>query len=116
MGIVTRAVALGLLTLVLASCRSEDAGTVAPGTFDPNLATRLKSECEAEGGRWGVGGKSGAFVCYRMTPDANQFCASDGDCEGLCLARSRTCAPVTPFFGCHEVLNSDGVPQTLCID
>jgi hypothetical protein len=115
-GTLKRALLLGVMTLALAACQEDPPATVAPGTFDPNLATRLKAECEADGGRWGVGGSGGGFVCYRTTRDANQSCSADGDCEGLCLARSRTCAPVTPFFGCNEVLNSQGVPQMLCID
>lgn len=115
-GIVMRFLLASLMALALAACQVDEAEPVAPGTFDPGLAERQRSLCEADGGRWGSGGKSGALVCYRTAPDAGQSCRADGDCAGLCLARSRTCAPVTPFFGCHEVLNSEGVPQTLCID
>lgn len=105
-----------LLAVTLAACQTDAPEPVAPGTFDPGLADRQRAACEADGGRWGAGGKSGALVCYRPAPDAGQSCRADGDCTGFCLARSRTCAPVTPFFGCNEVLNSAGVPQTICID
>jgi hypothetical protein len=114
--IAMRTLAAFVVGLALAACQVDEPDTVAPGTFDPGLSERQRSLCEADGGRWGAGGTAGSMVCYRPTRDANQSCRADGDCEGLCLARSRTCTPVTPFFGCHEVLNSEGVPQTLCID
>jgi hypothetical protein len=116
MATLRRVLALSFLALTLTACQEDAVDAVAPGTFDPGLAERQKALCEADGGRWGAGGRSGAFVCYRQTPDANQYCRSANDCEGMRLARSNTCTPVTPFFGCHEILNSAGVPQTICID
>jgi hypothetical protein len=103
-------------TLLIACEEEERAGDIAAGTFDPGLADRQRGLCEAEGGRWGVGGSANRFVCYTTTKDANQQCSTSGDCEGHCLARSRTCAPFTPFFGCHEVLDSGGARQTLCLE
>jgi len=102
--------------LVLTACQTETDEPVEPGIFDPGLVDRQRTQCETDGGRWGAGARSGQLVCYMTPDDANQSCSSSADCESLCLARSRTCAPVTPFFGCHEVLNSRGAKQTLCID
>lgn len=38
-----------------------------------------------------------------------------GLCRGLCLADSRTCSAVRPFFGCHE-RDENGQIQVICID
>lgn len=72
--------------------------------------------CEKTGGQWAVAGLSGAFVCVTMTRDAGKVCRKKTDCEGLCLARSGTCAPIMPLFGCNDVLEKDGRRVTLCID
>ena len=32
------------------------------------------------------------------------------------LARSGTCAPITPMFGCNDILQDDGREVTLCLD
>jgi hypothetical protein len=34
----------------------------------------------------------------------------------MCLARSGTCAPIMPLFGCNEVLDKQGRRVTLCIE
>jgi hypothetical protein len=53
--------------------------------------------CESRGGLWARG-------------------RSKADCQGQCLARSMTCAPALPMFGCHEVVERSGMRVTLCID
>lgn len=115
--------ALGLvltltLTLTLAGCKAEapeDSGPPDLSGFDPEAVTRAEAACTAEGGNWASGG-SGGFLCITPTRDANQRCTTGRDCDGLCLARSMTCAPVKPLFGCHEVLGDSGVRATLCTD
>jgi hypothetical protein len=72
--------------------------------------------CIRKGGSWSKAGASGAMTCVKPTRDGGKQCRRDSDCEGLCLARSGTCAPITPLFGCHEVLEDDGRRMTLCID
>lgn len=72
--------------------------------------------CLRQGGQWGVAGKSGARTCVRYTKDGGKMCTRQSQCEGVCLARSNTCAPVKPLFGCNDVLQDDGVAVTLCID
>ena len=75
-----------------------------------------KQACEKRGGRWGTGGAEGFFVCYERTRDGGKSCTKAGDCESLCLARSQTCAPVRPIFGCQDVLTANGSRSTVCRD
>ena len=82
----------------------------------PQDSVRQQQDCEKDGGRWGRGGKADFFVCYRTTHDGGQSCSAGTDCDGFCLARSRTCAPVTPLFGCQDILTDNGQPGTICID
>lgn len=72
--------------------------------------------CERGGGRWMRAGETGLMTCLRSTRDAGRQCRRSSDCQGDCLARSGTCAPVTPLFGCHEILQDNGARVTLCRD
>ena len=73
-------------------------------------------QCEKKGGTWARAGKSEARTCVRQTRDGGKQCTRGTQCEGLCLARSRSCAPLAPLFGCNEILEDDGRRVTLCID
>lgn len=99
--------------LFLTACEEDGPGTPEIGE---NPVTVREAACVADGGRWGRGGKADLFVCYRTTRDGGQRCTSSNDCQGFCLARSMTCAPVTPMFGCNEVLGRDGARSTLCVE
>lgn len=72
--------------------------------------------CENSGGQWAVAGESGAFACVKPTRDGGKVCKKQGDCQGMCLARSGSCAPFMPLLGCNEVLDKDGRRVTLCIE
>ena len=72
--------------------------------------------CERTGGQWAVAGASGAHSCVKPTRDGGKSCTKEGDCMGMCLARSGTCAPIMPLFGCNEVLDKQGRRVTLCIE
>lgn len=72
--------------------------------------------CERKKGVWTQAGTTGAAFCQRPTRDGGKSCRASGDCEGYCLARSRTCAPITPMFGCQEILNDDGRVLTECLN
>lgn len=72
--------------------------------------------CRAKGGNWGKAGKLAAMTCYIPAKDAGRSCYKQSDCSNQCLARSKTCAPIWPIFGCSEVLQNDGSLVTLCID
>jgi hypothetical protein len=73
-------------------------------------------KCEKKGGSWSRIGKSQSRTCVQRTRDAGKQCRRDRDCDGVCLARSGTCAPVNPLFGCNEVVQDDGRRMTLCLD
>ena len=79
------------------------------------IMARQRRDCAAQGGQLQPGG-AGLFVCARNTRDSGQRCSANSECEGLCLARSETCAPFTPLFGCHEVLMAPGTPVTQCLN
>jgi len=105
-----------VIGLGLAACKPEqpplDSGLAG---YDPHMAETQRAACDAKGGRYGPGGKSG-LVCYLTTRDGNQSCSKATDCEGLCLAPSRSCAPVQPLLGCNEILDEQGTRSTICID
>lgn len=109
---------------------SLDRGTgtaVEPNGAKPSLAelpllvpavekSKEQVTCEKRGGNWGNAGKSKLKTCIRQTRDAGKQCRKQGDCDSACLARSRTCAPIKPLFGCNEILQKDGSRATVCID
>lgn len=78
--------------------------------------SKQQISCEKRGGNWGNAGKSTLKTCITRTRDAGKQCRKQGDCLSVCLARSGTCAPVKPLFGCNEILQKDGSRVTLCID
>ena len=80
----------------------------------PKSAAQLL--CEKAGGQWTVAGATGANLCVKPTRDGGTVCRKEGDCDGQCLARSGTCAPFAPLFGCNEVLDKDGRRMTLCLE
>lgn len=101
--------------LMLAACQSDMAPEgLAEGP--PDILAADAAACAADGGRWGPALGSTLFVCYRTPRDAGKLCREASDCSTHCLARSRTCAPVTPFYGCHEVLSGPGQISTLCVE
>jgi hypothetical protein len=71
--------------------------------------------CERKKGRWEKVGLGELRACVFPTRDGGQSCRKESDCEGVCLARSGTCAPFKPLFGCNEVLQENGARGTLCI-
>lgn len=89
--------------------------TPPPPPLPPALRAQ-QADCTRAGGNFIRTGVAGLWTCQRSTRDSGRRCTKDGDCEGLCLARTNTCAPVVPLFGCHEVLDSLGRRNTLCID
>ncbi|HBD91673.1 MAG: hypothetical protein A2092_13430 [Rhodobacteraceae bacterium GWE1_64_9] len=80
------------------------------------LKTEEQVACERRGGSWSPVPGSSARSCVNRTRDAGKSCRKRSDCEGECLARSRSCAPIRPLFGCNDILQADGRQVTLCID
>lgn len=86
-----------------------------PADPPPQVMTPEEQACFEKGGLWGAVG-SGGTACMYPTRDAGKQCRRESDCDGYCLARSGTCAPYTPMFGCNEIVQDNGVVVTLCID
>lgn len=72
--------------------------------------------CQGLGNLWVRAGQTDLFACVRPTRDAGKACDRGTDCEGECLARSMTCAPYDPLFGCNEILQDNGARVTLCLN
>lgn len=105
------------LCLGLAACQTDDPQTDSGlSNYDPNLVEIQRTSCEAEGGQFQGGEESGRYICYQTTKDANTSCSQASDCEAGCLARSRTCAPIKPMFGCHEFIGSSGLIEEVCLN
>jgi hypothetical protein len=71
--------------------------------------------CGKTGGRFAMAGNSTRFVRARETRVGGKSCRRETDCEGFCLARSRSCSPITPVLGCQESLTRDGLRVTKCV-
>jgi predicted small lipoprotein YifL len=72
--------------------------------------------CEKKGGRWSMAGSAMASFCQTPTKDGGKSCTGETDCAGHCLARSATCAPFTPLFGCNDILTAEGRLITQCLN
>lgn len=84
----------------------------APPPDPPALALQ-RAACRDRGGQLSTRAP-GIYACVMPTGDAGRACDEASDCEGLCLARSGTCAPITPIYGCQEVFTARGHRETLC--
>jgi hypothetical protein len=89
-----------------------DLEVVAPET--PKTEQQLA--CEKKKGKWVRKGKGDLWICVFSTKDSGKQCTRESQCEGVCLARSRTCSPLKPLLGCNEILQDNGARVTLCID
>ena len=103
-----------LCLFTLAACQEDGEKPIESNSIFPDLEAEARLKCAKDGGRWGAIPGNASSTCFQNAPDAHESCTRESDCASLCLARSRTCAPTVPFFGCHEVLSSSGVPQTRC--
>jgi hypothetical protein len=86
----------------------------APASTPAAIKSPGELACERRQGRYVAVG--GARTCVTPTSDGGKQCRGKGDCSGQCLARSNSCAPVSPLLGCNEILQSDGRRVTLCLD
>lgn len=116
MSAIRRVMTAVLCFVFLVGCQEDGVAGSESEAAVPDILAVERTACERRGGRWALAVGKTSFTCYRQMSDANQPCAVSSDCDGMCLARSRTCSPIEPFFGCHEVLSSNGTRQTLCIE
>lgn len=72
-------------------------------------------DCERRKGQWSNASK-GLKACVFTTKDAAKRCTASTQCESQCLARSQSCAPLKPLFGCNEILDDSGRRMTQCIE
>lgn len=104
--------------LALAACKPFGAADGADSEQLPLVGQErvdaARFECIAHGGSWAA--RNGGFICQMRTKDAGKSCTSGNDCEGDCLARSRTCAPAKPLLGCNEILTEAGYPMQQCVE
>ena len=108
---------------------AKDAGTKDAGAKDAASDTAPAAEvvppaplspeaqaCKRKGGSYLKTGDSNLRSCVRLTGEGAKHCTSGKDCKGACLARSGTCSPADPLFGCNEILQDDGRRVNLCLD
>jgi len=94
----------------------DPAAEVEPQAPPPPPQSPEEIACVAKGGSYASAGSSGGKACVKPTRDGGKRCRKESDCEGVCLARSNTCSPISPMFGCNDILQNDGRQVTLCID
>ncbi|MEO8242854.1 MAG: hypothetical protein ABI832_11100 [bacterium] len=106
-------------SVTTAAAQTAEQSTVAQSTAAPEPEAPKSAEqvlCEKTGGQWGAAGTTGTFICLKKTRDAGKVCNKKGDCQGVCLARSGTCAPYAPLYGCNDIFEADGRRVTLCLN
>ncbi|MGL4236479.1 hypothetical protein [Tabrizicola sp.] len=80
------------------------------------VKSELQLACEKKKGKWAKVGKANSRACVFTTRDSGKRCERESQCEGVCLARSGTCSPIKPLYGCNEILQDDGRRVTLCLE
>ena len=96
-----------------AEARAADTPATPPPPEPVKSPSRIV--CEKKGGRFAKAGNATPVVSVRETRVGGKSCRRETDCEGLCLARSRSCSPITPVLGCQESLTRDGLRVTECV-
>jgi hypothetical protein len=104
-----------IAALMLAGCQTEPKAGALPPVGAEFTAIQAQA-CEKKGGRFLPLKPGGALVCFTTPKDSGKHCTAESDCEGACLARSQTCAPVKPLYGCNEILTSSGLRMTQCLE
>ena len=102
----------GIADAAVAASDAAPAADVVPA----ELKSPQQLQCEKKQGVWSVAGDTGARICVYQTRDGGKACTKGTQCQGQCLARSGSCSPITPLFGCNEILDDGGRRVTLCIN
>ncbi len=108
--------ALIVAAATLSTCAGDSEEDTSQPLIGNSAVEAARATCEADGGRFAKGGLAGTLVCYHTPPDAGKSCETANDCTTECLARTLTCAPVTPLFGCNDIIDSSGRLVALCRD
>jgi hypothetical protein len=87
-----------------------------PDAPPPPPKSDAQLRCERQGGDWVSNSNTALKTCVKPTGDGGKQCSRQTDCKGECLARSRTCAPISPLLGCNDILLADGTRTTQCIE
>jgi hypothetical protein len=95
---------------------AEPAPKADPEATPVTPKSEMQIACEKKKGKWSRIGKGDARACVFRTRDGGKRCEKESQCEGLCLARSGTCSPIKPMYGCNEILQDDGARVTLCLE
>ena len=93
------------MAITLASCM----------TSEEKEQAEQKTACLEAGGRWGRGGIMQEQQCFPVYQDAGKSCSRASDCQGSCMADTRTCSK-TFSYGCMSYINDDGKVEEICID
>jgi hypothetical protein len=80
---------------------------------EPTLLDMMGADCRKQGGTFEKA-PSGGYACFHTPKDAGKHCLKASDCSTLCLARSQTCAPIAPLFGCNDIFGGNGEIQKYC--
>ncbi len=109
-----RAVLFAVLAcLTLAGCLGRGPAPLPP--VGQAAVDQARQQCLSGGGRW-AGSPGHGMLCFHTPPDAGQSCSRAFQCTAGCLAKSRTCAPVTPLIGCQDLLDDQGRVITQCVN
>jgi len=102
-------------TDTVAAGEAEVAAEAVEAAPPPPPKSDRQIACERKRGTWADTG-GGLMICMLPTRDGGKRCTRESQCEGVCLARSQTCAPVEPLLGCNEILQDNGTRATLCLE
>lgn len=98
-----------------ATTEAATAGAAQPAAT-PAPSSPEEAACIDQGGAWARAGETGAMSCVFPMKDAGKACSKESDCESQCLARSNSCAPMWPMFGCTDVIQDNGAVVALCLN
>lgn len=72
-------------------------------------------KCLENGGNYEKMGMLQMYQCNMPAKDSGKTCSDSKECEGSCLAETKTCSENTINFGCIPILEN-GEEVTICID
>ena len=79
------------------------------------LTDASRAKCLKEGGTPQRIGWSGE-VCMRFTPDVGKSCSDSAQCEGVCIAETKSCSKTEIVFGCYTELRNGKAVEGPCLE